>query len=131
MTNGQTKVKVGKVELPVTLPDFATREELVCAWYEAGDGEGTHMALRRAAAAAIGLCTSTGRKAKADYGASGCSVLVYGGKVYNWLHEQKVETADIVTAGGELIRLCADSAFPRASEVEEKADFTEPVGSST
>lgn len=131
MTNGKTKVNVGTFTLDVTLPDFATREELALAWHEAAQGDGTHMGLRRVAAAALGLCTSTGRKAKLDYAKFGCSPLAYGGAVYGYLREQKLETTDIVSAGAELVTLCAESAFPRAPEVAEQADFIAPVGGST
>lgn len=129
--NGQTKVKIGETELSVTLPDFATREELVMAWHEAGQGDGLHMPQRRVAAAAIGLCTSTGRKAKLDYAKLGCAPLVYGGAVYGYLREQGVDAAAIRLAGAELVVLCAESAFPREKEVEETANFTEPVAGST
>ena len=130
-TNGKTTVKVGSIELDVSLPDFATREELVLAWHEAGQGEGTHMGLRRVAAAAIGLCTSTGRKAKLDYAKLGCSPLAYGGAIYGYLHGERVDTSAIVQAGAELVTLCAESAFPRAKEVEETANFTGRADTST
>lgn len=122
MENGKATVKVGKRTIPVALPDFATREELAIGWHEAakrGDGLG----LRRVAAAALGLCTAIGRQSRQDYAASKCDPLAYGGGVYGWLREQKVETANIVEAGGECVRLCAEALFPRAPEVAEKADF--------
>lgn len=124
--NGPASITIAGKSLAVVLPDFATREELVLAWVDASQEGGNQAALRRVAAAALGLCTSTGKRAKVDYGACRCDVLVYGGKVYSWLHDQKVELPDVLAGGVEIVTLCAEAAYPRASEVAAKADFTAP-----
>jgi hypothetical protein len=124
MDNGAKKITVGSTELTVTLPGFAEREELIVAWHTASTRDGGEMALRRVSAAALGLCTSTGRRAKVDYGACGCDPLVYGGRVYEWLHGQKVALSDILIAGGELVSICVAASFPREAEVAATEDFS-------
>lgn len=128
MENSQREITLGKATLRVTLPSFAEREELVQAWHVASADEGNYMALRRVAAAAVGLCTTTGKRSRADYGASRCDPLVYGGRVYDYLHDQGVELGDVLRAGAELVTLCAEALFPREPEVASRADFTGPAG---
>ena len=116
-------VNVGKRTLPVRLPSFADREDLVVAWgvvVAAGDG----MALRRVAAAALGLCTPVGRQSRADFARHGCSVASYGGEVYGYMREHGAELEGVVRAGGEVVAMCADGLFPRAPEVDATADFS-------
>ena len=49
-----TTITIAGKAYPVTLPDFATRDDIVIAWHEAA-GKSDASKLRRVAAAAIGL----------------------------------------------------------------------------
>ncbi len=127
MENGKKEITIGKLTLPVTLPSWADREDLVIAWSEAskaGDGS----ALRRVAAAALGLCTPVGRRAGCDFAAHKCDVRLYGGAVYSHLRERGVGVREVMDRGAEVVGICAAALFPRESEVASKADFTGPAG---
>lgn len=127
MENGKKEITLGTATLAVTLPSWADREDLVIAWSDAskaGDGS----ALRRVAAAALGLCTPVGRRSGCDFAAHKCDVRLYGGAVYSHLRERGVPIPEVMARGGEVIGLCAAALFPRESEVKAKADFTGPPG---
>jgi hypothetical protein len=123
MEGEKRTIKLGKRSLPVKLPGFADREDLVVAW-SAAEAAGDGMALRRVAAAAVGLATRTGRDARASWSAHQCSVASYGGEVYGYLREHGAELSDIVRAGGEIVGWCAEGLFPRQDEVDARADFS-------
>ena len=127
MDNGRKEITLGTATLAVTLPSWADREDLVIAWSEAskaGDGA----ALRRVAAAALGLCTPVGRRSGADFGACKCDVRLYGGAVYSHLRERGVPVGEVIERGAEVVGICAAALFPRADEVAAKADFSGPAG---
>lgn len=98
----------------VTMPDFATREELFLAYGETYERGG--VPLLRAFAAAIGLCTRIGRLAQIDYAATKYDVLGYGGQVYSWLREKGVSQAEIRDLGLPLILQIHAGLFPRKDE---------------
>lgn len=106
--------------LPVTLPDFATREELVLAWDEARKRGG--LQALHVYAAALGLCTRIGRWSEVDYQKSGYNVLAYGRAVYSKLRtEKKLPPDKLAQAGVKLIDLLAEGLFPSDAEAEEAA----------
>mgnify|MGYP001766746316 CR=1 FL=1 len=118
------KVKIGPNSWPVSLPDFITREDILFKWHEAQDDV---LVTRRVSAAAVGLCTRVGKLAKADYARSRCDVLVYGGQVYTYLREQGVPLEEVLRAGFEIVSCMVNHVAPRASEVEERVGFTDPL----
>ncbi len=129
-TNGNTTVKLLGRDWPVSLPDFATREEVVVAYSESASGAKTR--ILRVYAAALGLSTGIGKAARASYADVKCDPYVYGGQVYAWLREKGVTPADVATAAIPLVTLFAEALFPREEEVKSQADFTgPPVGSLT
>lgn len=117
-------VKLGPNSWPVTLPDFAIREELVVAWTDAGED---FMALRRVCAAAVGLCTRVGRLSKADFARHNCNVRSYGGAVYNYLHDQGESLETVMRAGYAILAHIAEQMAPRKEEVDDRVDFTDPA----
>ena len=119
--NGQSNIKLAGKEWAVTLPDFATREDLALAWHESAT-KGDGAALRRVAGAAIGICTGVGKRAGVTF--TGTALLVYGGAVYSWLREQRETIPNVMEAGGQIVSLCADSVFPREAEVDARAAFS-------
>lgn len=123
MTPSDIKVTIGPNTWPVVFPDYATRQDLAVAWAENSENV---MALRRVAAAAVGLCTRVGRLSKADYGRCKCDPLVYGGAVFSYLHEQGVTMEDTMRAGMAILSGLALSMAPSEPEVEERAGFTGP-----
>lgn len=128
MTNGHAAIDIAGTSYPITLPDFATREDIALAWYtsaSAADGP----ALRRVAGAAVGLCSPAGRRAGASFDGNG--LLLYGGKVYGWMREQGMTVEAVLTVGADVVKLCADSVFPREAEVEARASFSDPNGGSS
>lgn len=123
-------VKLGNTTWPVTLPEFAVREELVAAWGACPEDD--FMRLRRIAAAAVGLCTQVGKRAKLDYAKHRCDPVVYGGAAWSFLHEQGESLTDVVKAGAEIVSAIALQLAPRASEVADRSGFSEaPAGGST
>lgn len=102
-------------EHAVTLPDFAAREELLVAYGESQKRKG--VALLRAYAAFLGLCTRLGRRAGADYGQHRFDALSYGGQVYGWLREQGLSTSEIAAAAVPLVEVVSEATFPRESEI--------------
>jgi hypothetical protein len=121
MINGHTIIKAAGKDWPVTLPDFADREDIVLAWHAAlaaSDGA----ALRRVACAALGLSTGIGRQSGAAW--TGTGILLYGGAVYSWLRGQKMTIAEVVAAGTEVVNMLSADLFAREAEVEANADFT-------
>lgn len=130
-TNGAQTVTVLAREYPLSLPDFDKREDLALAWHGAANAS-DGAALRRIAAAGLGLCTPLGKRSGVSWEACNCNLLAYGGKVYSYLREQKATIPDIMEQGGQAVAMCADSVFPREVEVEARAGFTvAPVGGST
>lgn len=128
----------------IVCPDWAEREELLTAWAEQlrqakadeareAGGEGI-VSLRpqmlRIYAAAIGLgVPRIARRAaeadsRAEYVATGCSVLVYGGRVYSYLRSQGVEPSQIAEAGLRVLDHVADKLAPRKAEVKEAGNFS-------
>ena len=116
-------VKIGPNSWPVTLPDLVTRQELVTAWVDAGED---FMALRRVAAAAIGLCTRVGKLSRADYARHGCNIRSYGGAVANYLHEQGEDVEPVMRAGMAILAHVAEHEAPSKEEVDDRAGFTGP-----
>lgn len=129
MNNGHASVTIGGREYPLSLPDFDKREDLALSWHTAANAS-DGAALRRIAAAGLGLCSALGKRAGVSWEACGCNVLAYGGKVYSWLREQKSTIPEIMEQGGAAVALCAESVFPREAEVETKAGFTDPPAGS-
>lgn len=129
MNNGHASVTIAGKDYPLTLPDFAEREDLALAWHTAAaasDGS----ALRRIAAAALGLCSALGKRSGAVW--NGRDLMLYGGKVYSYLREAKATIPEIMEQGGHAVALCAESVFPREVEVESRAGFTvAPAAGST
>lgn len=106
--------------LLVTIPPSHTdRGDLVTAYAnaleaaEAGGGS----ALARVYAAVIGLSTRVGRDSRVDFGACNCNVLVYGGRILDWLHDQGALATDIANAGAEITSRIIDTLAPSADEV--------------
>ncbi len=125
MTNGHAAIDLAGKSYPITLPDFATREDIALAWHTAAtaaDGS----ALRRVAGAAVGLCSPAGRRAGASF--DGTGLLLYGGKVYGWMREQGMTVEAVLGVGADVVKLCADSVFPREAEVEARASFSDLNG---
>ena len=120
-----TTITIAGKAYPVTLPDFATRDDIVIAWHEAA-GKSDASKLRRVAAAAIGLCTTAGRNADASF--DGAGLLLYGAKVYNSLRERGASIASIIEAGGVVVSVCSEGLFAREAEVEARAGFSDPSG---
>jgi len=111
-------------EHAVRLPLFAEREELVTAAVEASKrGLNTQL---RILSAAIGLGSRLGAEAGADYVATRCEPLVYGGLVYGYLREKGATPSDIRTAGKTILDAVVLSLAPRESEVAAAQDFTRP-----
>jgi len=114
----------------ISLPDFATREEISIAWHEARtrkDGGATQ--LRRVYSAAIGTCTRIGRGLEPGYDGD---VLVYGGMVYSHLREHGAGVADIGNEGLKVILAVVEATYPRAVEVTaEKKDSAPEEGAPT
>lgn len=131
-------------EHAVVLPGQIERMELAVAWDRARSRRSPGLALYRAAAAMVGLCTRLGRSAGIAYGDAGCDALVYGGAVYNWLatpptaaelEADKVRGQQPIKAApldqGELLRAAAaiyealvPTLVPTDAEVKAKADFS-------
>lgn len=112
-------------EWPVKIPpQFAVREELVAALGEASDHGGRTM---RAYGAIVGVCTTVGREAGADYVKARFDAFAYGGAVYGWLREQGATPQDVTTAGAAIFPALTAGLFPREPEVKERADFFNPV----
>jgi hypothetical protein len=111
-------------EHAVRLPLFAEREELVSAAVEASR-RGLNAQLR-VLSAAIGLGTRLGAESGADYAATRCEPLVYGGLVYGFLRERGATPVDIRTAGKIVLDAMALSLAPRESEVAAAQVFTRP-----
>jgi len=120
-----TTITIAGKAYPVTLPDFATRDDIVIAWHEAA-GKNDASKLRRVAAAAVGLCTAACRNADASFDGSG--LLLYGGKVYNSLRERGASISSIIEAGSAVVSVCSDGLFAREAEVEARAGFSDPSG---
>lgn len=75
----------------------------------------------RSVAAALGLCSSTLRRAvQFDH-----DVMAFGARVIDHLLEQGVPYQDILTAGRHAWRLC-NNGLLHAAEVKAAEDFTEP-----
>jgi hypothetical protein len=124
------KITLGRTSWPVTLPEFAIREELVVAWGACPDDD--FMRLRRVAAAAVCLSTQIGKRARLDYGKHRCDVVVYGGAAWGFLHEQGETLQEVVTAGAQIVSAIALELAPRASEVADRSGFSEaPADGST
>ena len=128
MTNGHAAIDIAGTSYPITLPDFATREDIALAWYTSASAADAST-LRRVAGAAVGLCSPVGRRAGASFDGNG--LLLYGGKVYGWMREQGMTMEAVLTVGSDLYKLCADSVFPREAEVEARASFSDPNGGSS
>jgi hypothetical protein len=112
-------------EWPIALPpQFAVREELVIAYVES---EGNTSRRLRVCAAIVGICTSIGREAKADYVKARFDVLAYGGAVYGWLRESGAKPSDVAGQAATIYATLADIVFPREGEVKERAGFSEPA----
>lgn len=111
---------------PVTLPDYAIREELVLCWGEHAEKGG--MGLLRAYAALLGMCTPIGRVSGANYAVAKCVPLVYGGPVYGYLMEHGATKKAIVEAALPLATSLAEVLFPREADVAAQVDFTSPAG---
>lgn len=124
MSKDQTITIAGKA-YPVTLPDFATRDDIVIAWHEATTKNDASK-LRRVAAAAIGLCTTAGAKSGASF--DGTALILYGGKVYTSLREQGASISSIIVAGSEVVSVCSHELFAREAEVDARASFSDPSG---
>lgn len=112
-----TTITLKGESLPVSLPDLVVREELAIASSDAQSRGG--LLPLRVSAAAIGLCTPVGRRAKADLARAKYDLLAYGGAVYSWLREQGVTHADLAEQGGVCLRLVLAGLFPREDEVVE------------
>lgn len=132
----------------IVCPDWAEREELLTAWAEQlrqakadeareAGGEGIaslRPQMLRIYAAAIGLgVPRIARRAaeadsRADYIATGCSVLIYGGRIYSYLRSQGVEPSQIAEAGLRVLDHVADKLAPRRKEVQDTANFTGAAG---
>ena len=115
-------IKIGGVEHAVTLPDFATREELALAF-------NTHRkninAVRRIAGAAVALCSPATKGLGAVY--DGLDVIGFGGKAYSHLRDGGASLPEVMDAGLECIRLCAEATFPRDVEEQSRAGFSDPA----
>lgn len=127
--------------LPVALPGYTVCEELRAATAHL-DGP----RVWRLLAACIALCTAApqdergrplkkdgrlvapiARRAGADYAASKCDPLVYGGVVYEWLRLQGVRKEEISAVGTKLLELASEKVFPADAEVHEAAGFSGPT----
>ena len=124
MSKDRTITIAGKA-YPVTLPDFAIRDDIALSWHEATTGNDVSK-VRRVAAAAIGLCTTACATSGASY--NGTGLVFYGAKVYNSLREQGASIASIIEAGGVVVSVCTDGLFAREAEVEARASFSDPSG---
>jgi hypothetical protein len=123
-------IQLGTTSWPVTMPDFAIREELVGAWGACAEDD--FMRARRVYAAAVGLCTVVGKRGKLDYARHRHDVLSYGGAAYSFLREQGESLEDICRAGAQIVAHIAERLAPRASEVADRSGFSEPpAGGST
>lgn len=118
MPTPQSTEALGRSHL-IRPPDFAATEELLVAFSETAKRPGS--AQLRVWSAMLGICTRLGRDSGADYAAHRFDVLAYGGEVYSWLRKQGMSPAEIATAAGPVLTVLAESAFPRASEVEAAA----------
>lgn len=119
--NGHQSITLLGRDWPITLPDFAARDELAAAWSEsASTGQAR---ILRVCAAVLGLLTPLGREAKADYLRARCDPYAYGGAVYSWLRAQGVTPGDIAAATTGPMSILAESLFPRESEVSASASF--------
>jgi hypothetical protein len=136
METSPTRIDLLGRKHAVTLPDFATREELFSAWVEARNADNSAR-LMRVYSATLGLCTRIGRESGASYPACRCDVLAYGGLVYSWLRDPpvnptaepgdpkppKAKPEEIVKAALPILLLIAEATYPREVEVEaEKKD---------
>lgn len=120
----------------VTMPMFAVREEFAQAWLKVENApvEDVHLKLRLFCAA-IAMSTRIGRMAeekRITYAGADYQVLTYGGQIYSWLREElKVSVEDITAAG----KICRDellaTLYPRKTEVDDKANFSEEEGEKT
>ena len=108
-------------ERTVALPGFTEREELAYAY---GQNQEDGIMLRRVYGAVIGLCTSLGAAAGANWRASKCDVLTYGGTVYGYLREQGADVEAISEVGISILAPLMVQLFPREAEVAEQAGFT-------
>jgi hypothetical protein len=115
---------LGKAHAVVLPSSFCVREEISLAFYAASKRARSPVQLRRAAAAALGLCTRIGRHSGASYEESGCDPLVYGGKVYDWLVAEGATATDILTVGRQVVDAVNEALYPAPSEVAAKQDFS-------
>jgi len=139
-----TRVPLLGREHAVVLPGQIERMELVVAWDRALRRRAPGLALYRAGAALVGLCTRIGRAAGVTYGDSGCDALVYGGAVYNWLATPPTEAeleadkargqqplkaasfdqAELLRAAAAIYEQIVPTLVPTDAEVKAKADFS-------
>lgn len=122
---GQKVELLGKPHAVVLPASFCVREEISLAFYAASKRARSPVQLRRAAAAAIGLCTRIGRHSAASYEESGCDPLVYGGKVYDWLVGEGATAPEILKVGRQVVDLVNEALYPAPAEVAAKQDFSE------
>jgi hypothetical protein len=108
-------------ERTVALPGFTEREELAAAYAQHAEDP---MGLRRVYGAVIGLCTSLGAASGANWRASKCDVLTYGGSVYGYLREHGATVGDVAEVGISILAPLMVQLFPREAEVAEQAGFT-------
>lgn len=116
-------IKILGADHAVTLPDFATREDLAIAM-----GGSTGVGRLRVCAAFVGLCTPVGRQSGADFAALDYAVVPYGRAVYSYLREQGATVGEVMAAGAVITPIVVEAIAPRKVEVKAKEDFTGPDG---
>lgn len=121
--NGHLTIALGKDTYAVTVPDsFATREDIVDAWREAGESVSRS---KRCYAMTVGLCVpAIAKAAKAAY-APRCDGMAFGQAIYDHLRTGGVSAAELTVAATVCFGGCYDGLFPRAEEVKGKEVFTE------
>ena len=120
-TNGRTTITLLGKDWPITLPDFATREDVAVA-----NAGARGLPRLRIYAAAIGLCTGIGKAAGVALDAPGYDVMAYGRQVYSYIREKGATPAEVDTVGLTLSLLVLESVSPRKEEVRAAEDFTGP-----
>ena len=110
-------------DLEVKRPDSWTAiTDLAMSWPSDPDSPGFLLKMNRASAAAIGLVAV--KAGLPRYRPSRLDLMGYGAEVLEVLIPQRVQLAEIIRAGGEVVSYLS-ALLPQEAEVVALADFTE------
>lgn len=117
MTKINYEIHIQGQTLPVTLPDFATREELVEAYASSGE---TSRSVGYVLTAISGICCpELVKDIQIGSYEEVLDPLRWGRALYSKLREQGIETSEVMTQGASLLTVILKELYPREDEVSQ------------